>query len=393
MRRKTGSVLPLIASALIGLFVGPGLNALSAQQLVLPTAPVELFVPMPPTQFKRDGKINLVYEVHMTNLRPPDLVLISFEVLKDNTSDGPLAIYKDKEIISRLARPVPALKLLDGRMLEGGKRAVFYLWLMVDKSSDVPQTLRHRLVFKPLVGSGPEQSVEGAQVAVRKQPAAVIGPPVRGDRWAMRFLSNSDAHRRGLFPLFGKTFINQRFAIDISKIGEDGKYGREDDKPENSDVYGYGAQILAVADGVVARIKDGIPENDISTPSGALPNTFDTIYGNHIIIDIGNGNFAFYAHLQPNSFRVKVGDPVKRGQVVALLGNSGNATGPHLHFQMNDSAQPDAEGIPYVFDSFEVLGIETMEEFFKGEWKPGPNFKVKKYQMEMPPNMSVVRFS
>src|SRR6185503_2761433 len=100
MRRKKGSALPLIASALIGLFVGPGLNALSAQQVVLPTAPVELFVPMPPTQFKRDEKINLVYEVHMTNLRPPDLVLISFEVLKDNTSDGPLAIYKDKEIIS-----------------------------------------------------------------------------------------------------------------------------------------------------------------------------------------------------------------------------------------------------------------------------------------------------
>src|SRR5207253_5277058 len=63
-----------------------------------------------------------------------------------------------------------------------------------------------------------------------------------------------------------------------------------------------------------------------------------------------------YAHVQPGSLRVKVGDRVKRGQVVALLGNSGNSTEPHVHFQIADGPTfLSSEGLPYVMD-FEVLG-------------------------------------
>jgi murein DD-endopeptidase MepM/ murein hydrolase activator NlpD len=72
-----------------------------------------------------------------------------------------------------------------------------------------------------------------------------------------------------------------------------------------------------------------------------------------ITLTIGDGRYAFYAHLQPGSLRVKPGDKVSRGQVIGLLGNSGNADGPHLHFHIMDGPTPlVAGGLPYAFTAF-----------------------------------------
>jgi len=89
----------------------------------------------------------------------------------------------------------------------------------------------------------------------------------------------------------------------------------------------------------------------------AVPITLETVGGNYVIIDIGGGRYAFYAHLQPGSLRVKKGDRVRRGQVVGLVGNSGNSTEPHLHFHLADGTTPlGAEGIPYAHDAFDLVG-------------------------------------
>ena len=73
--------------------------------------------------------------------------------------------------------------------------------------------------------------------------------------------------------------------------------------------------------------------------------------GNHVVVDIGEGRFAFYAHMQPGSVRVKVGDTGQdQEQVLGLLGNSGNTDTPHLHFHVMDGPSPlVANGLPYVF--------------------------------------------
>ena len=84
------------------------------------------------------------------------------------------------------------------------------------------------------------------------------------------------------------------------------------------------------------EVKDGIPENVPGANSRAVPITLETVGGNHVIIDIGGGHYAFYAHLKPGGIRVKLGDKVKRGQVIGLVGNTGNSTEPHLHFHISD---------------------------------------------------------
>ena len=64
--------------------------------------------------------------------------------------------------------------------------------------------------------------------------------------------------------------------------------------------------------------------------------------------------------MQPGSLRVKPGDQVVAGQVLGLVGNTGNSSEPHLHFQVMDSrggpSNLGAEGLPYVFDAFRLEG-------------------------------------
>jgi hypothetical protein len=161
-----------------------------------------------------------------------------------------------------------------------------------------------------------------------------------------------------VLALNGDLASAQRFGIDFLKIDESGKR-MNGDATKNASYFAYGQDVLAVADGIVVVTKDSIPEN---VPGGrAVPITLETVGGNHVVIDIGNGRYAFYAHVQPGSLRVKVGDRVKRGQVLALVGNSGNSTEPHLHFHIVDgiasgTSTLGAEGVPYAIEQFEVLG-------------------------------------
>jgi murein DD-endopeptidase MepM/ murein hydrolase activator NlpD len=100
--------------------------------------------------------------------------------------------------------------------------------------------------------------------------------------------------------------------------------------------------------------------------------THETVAGNYVILDLGKGNFALYGHLQPKSTRVRVGQKVRRGQVLALLGNSGNSGSPHLHFGVTNGNSPlGAEGVPYVFDSFELQGVVPSGEL--GSWEAALN--------------------
>jgi murein DD-endopeptidase MepM/ murein hydrolase activator NlpD len=359
--------------------------------------PVDMDVPIAPTPFKADGKTHLVYELHLTNFSSTELTLAKIEVFAGSGAT-PLAQYESAELNARLARPGLPQSSLDKQRVGGGMRAIVYIWLTVDPQMEVPVALRHRVIatlsVPPATAGGDaartepiEVKGESAEIRIASSTAVVISPPLRGSEWlAANGPANASGHRRALIPVGGKAHIAQRFAIDWVQLREDGQTFTGD-KLKNENYRCYGAEALAVADGVVVATKDGIPQNVPGANSRAVPITLETVGGNHVILDLGKGRFGFYAHLQPGSLRVKPGDKVRRGQVLGLVGNSGNSTEPHLHFHISNGNSPLAsEGLPYVFESFEQLGNGW-------GWKASANNQpAQKRSLEIPLQNAVIRF-
>src|SRR5437763_1443462 len=168
-----------------------------------------------------------------------------------------------------------------------------------------------------------------------------------------------------------------------------------------SDVHNYtcyGAEVLAVADGKVVGMLNDLDDQK----PGKLPDpdtmTIDTVDGNHVVLDIGGGYFAFYAHLQKKSVKVRVGDQVKKGTVLGKLGNSGNSSGPHLHFHvMTGPSVLGSDGVPYVIESFNLAGQIDIAAFeaapdLTGNWGKGGLSKPERHECEFPLNLNIIDF-
>jgi hypothetical protein len=265
---------------------------------------------------------------------------------------------EDSALGRALSRPgvTPAPRLAERAQLGGGLRGIVFVWLPLEGRA-APGSVRHRLTVAQGTGDSVRTNmIEGARATVVRD-VAVIGPPLRGEGWiAVNGPAPQRGHRRALVPVEGIAAIAQRFAIDYVKMDSIGRRFTGDSL-KNESYYAEGQDAIAVADGIVASVKDGIPENVPGVTSRAVPITLETVGGNFVILDIGDGRYAFYAHLKPGSLRVRIGERVRKGQVVGLVGNSGNSTEPHLHFHLMDNTSPlGSEGIPYVHETFTLAG-------------------------------------
>jgi murein DD-endopeptidase MepM/ murein hydrolase activator NlpD len=114
-------------------------------------------------------------------------------------------------------------------------------------------------------------------------------------------------------------------------------------------------------------VVDDLPE----TPPGSLPKgiTAAQAGGNHVVVSIGGGRYAFYAHLQPGSIVVRPGQRVRIGQKLGLLGSSGNSDAPHLHFHIMDGPSPlNSNGLPFRFSRFNLRGeLTNLAAFSAGQ--------------------------
>jgi murein DD-endopeptidase MepM/ murein hydrolase activator NlpD len=232
--------------------------------------------------------------------------------------------------------------------------------LTFEHRRQIPTELRHRVTIDvgPGLPIGPILTSTGRAVStVRAQPPT-ISAPVRGGRW----VAIVGPHRRALQAVNGALHLGQRFAIDFSaRLDAEGRThtGSAD---SNESYFNYGASVLAVGDGTVVEAVDGLPEQ---IPNNKVPVPLAQADGNHVILRLRPGVFVAYAHLQPGSVRVKPGQRVRSGQVLGKLGNSGESSGPHLHFQlMTRPSILDSDGLPFVLDRFRLDGFTTSLEAF-----------------------------
>jgi murein DD-endopeptidase MepM/ murein hydrolase activator NlpD len=306
----------------------------------------DLRVPAPPTPVAIDGAPWLVYELHLTGFARESLTVTSVEVL-DGSTGAVLASFAAEDLGSRF----------DGtgrtRTVAPGGHRVVYLEVSPPRDS-VPTTLRHRVTYADAANSS-THVVTGDTVAVGRDAPVVLGPPLRGGPWAaVHDPFWERGHRRVFYAIDGRARLPGRFAIDWIRLDADGRAARGDaDVVANS--LGYGADVLAVADAVVAAARDDMSE--ALRISGRRSNPIGDASGNYVALDLGGGRYAFYEHLKPGSVRVSKGQRVRRGEVIGALGFTGDSTGPHLHLHVADASAPlAAEGLPFVLEGFTVLG-------------------------------------
>ena len=385
---------PLIGLVCAFLLACNPVNAADAPPKPALPAAVDLQVPIAPTPVKADGATHLVYELHITNFDRKPFELKRVDILGDNPANLVLASYEGAELGKLIRNTGAASTPPNSALIGAGAQVVVFIDVAVTGTKALPHSLEHRLFFDRAQTDGIVMHYEVAPAPVAIQTAApiVLRPPLSGKGW-IPFDLMDNGHRRSLMAVDGKARIGQRFAADWAKLGPDGLLVHGSDK-DNASYYSFGAEVLAVADAVVADVKDGIPLN-VATEMPAVT-TLDNIAGNYVVLDLKNGRFAQYAHLQPGSIRVKIGERVHAGQVLALLGNTGNSNGPHLHFQVTDGPSfLGSEGVPYVFQSFIVEGVVDPTAKGFGDtapWSPAQNAKPSQHTLEIPLKNSVVDF-
>lgn len=329
--------------------------------------PVAAPIPVPGT----DGRTHLAYELLLTNVLSQDVTVSTVTVQGGGASLLSLsgdALAHWTRILGAAAKPTTTI----------GPAQTAAVWIDATVApANVPTRLDHTITVAlsqpapPLLPPIMTETV--APVTVQTRKPVQIAPPLRGPKWLdANGCCEMTPHRMALNPLDGQLWAAERFAIDYVQLDPgyrllNGPAGKLTSYPY------FGTDIHAVADGPVVAVLDGLPEQvPGQTPTG-LP--LDQYAGNHVVQDLGNGNYALYAHLKTGSVKVRPGQRLTSGQVLGSLGNTGNSDAPHLHFHVMDSPDPlRSDGLPFVFTSFrldaQTASIDVFDTLIAG--KPAP---------------------
>jgi hypothetical protein len=296
------------------------------------------------------------------------------DALRLTISGKPLAdaIVEFADIVNNQQRPLPALQLAYGNIalpegkvsdngtLAGGQSLVLPLSKIAFVHL-VGHTKVDELEIRLTVATGGERTVAAFPVALT--PYQVTGRymfPLKGDV-QMAFLPLSYIHHRAA--------ASQEFAMDLVGANQKDAASFTDISRPNpmalTDYGIWGREVHAVGDGLVVETGDRFPEKLMSDPvkfnqpdyvRGVLKELIpqigwtNAVAGNYVVIDHFNGEFSVYCHLQEGSIRVRTGDKARKGMVIARVGNTGNSSAPHLHFQLMDGQSFfTANGLPMMF--------------------------------------------
>lgn len=228
--------------------------------------------------------------------------------------------------------------------------------------TDISYTLPGDAPFRTIIGA---TTVRAPRVPVDTSTLTVIKAPLRGPGW-LSFNGcclPSAPHRNVMLPADDGTYhAFEMFAVDWVKV-DDGTVFRGNGS-QLTDHHDYGSQIHAAAAGEVVDVRNDMPEAPVNeslsgNPTVTAPRDYA---GNHVTVRLAPDRYAMYAHLQTGSARVRVGDQVKEGDILGLLGSSGNSSAPHLHFSIQSG--PDAltsDSLPFVVDGYQLTGTAVID--------------------------------
>ncbi|MGW2207251.1 M23 family metallopeptidase [Streptomyces sp. NPDC001774] len=352
----TGSAVPASAAA--------PFRAAGQDSVITPVTAGLITTPAP---FKAiDGRIHFSYELLVTDSIIPESKLRLDRV--DVTANSGTTLYSLRgKALAASANPVSSLSPgAAGKenpspptpVLSASSQWIIWLDFSLRPGTQVPDSLRHTVsgsILQPPGGGDPQPfKASVADVRVSRQAPPVLGAPVGPGTWyANEACCDDTHHRRVALPVDGRHVVPQRFAIDWFLIGPDKQLWKGD--PARLDSYtSYRQPVIAAAAGTVVAVKDGVADNTPMKPPANLAEQDST--GNHVIIQTGPGRYLLYAHLHRGSVKVRKGDEVQAGSPLGLIGNSGLAFVPHLHFGVLTGADIFSDSTPYVFRSFNVLG-------------------------------------
>jgi hypothetical protein len=356
-----------------------------------------------------DDEQYLAYELFIVNWSHQDLRIASIDT-EDAVTGQPLKTYDSKalEDPNRVGVIPFASNKAPARVILSGRTAIVSMDVKLPLGAGLPSSIRHRIHFesdpnlKLILDDGSLSSelfTVTEPMPIDRRPPLVLGPPLGGGPWLCGngFMgTGSDgkywftAHDAQYTTYnVARIHVPSRYGCDFAKIDEtiSARKVTTPDTISLSQFYGYGADVLAVADAVVIKTKDGIPENEPRIDKQlimAVPLTDATANGNMVVLKIGEGQYACYAHMQPGSIRVKEGDRVRKGQVIGKIGNSGSTNGPHLHFNVQRGpAMGGDDFLPYVFTSYWLEGLI-------GKFDSANRRQIK---LRVPTNGSIITFS
>ena len=298
-----------------------------------------------------DGRVHLVYELDMNNFSSAEIAVEKVEVISDGAT---LQTLDTAAVAGRLQ---PGGQRDSTGTLARSTRALLFFNVALAPGAKIPVELEHRVSLRVSAAPPGHQEFEesGGKTTVDRRPVALIGPPLRG----MRYISADSCcdavrHTRAALPVNGRAWVAQRYAVDWEQTDASGRiYAGPREKLESYAIFGQ--PVLAVADALVVSVIDGEPEQTPGNYPTNIP--LDKADGNCIILDLGNHRYALYAHMQPGSIKVRSGEKVHLGQVIGLVGDTGNSIVPHLHFQVTDGPSSlSSNGFPYEISEFQVTG-------------------------------------
>ena len=356
----------LMLSALLAFAAGssPGVGAGQPAPPTAQTAALLVSATNAPLRVRgSDGMEHLEYDLVITNAFTAPVTLTAAEV---SAPDGGVLLRLEGDTLAAVTQPVFFTGAPPLVQIPVGVTVATVIDLVLPPGQ-VPERISHRITYTlpadaPALTLVDSRAVAGPDLAVDPRAPLVIAPPLRGPGWfdANGCCLAETPHRAARLAVDGARYAKiETFAIDWLQF----QGGRlfTGDGTQNEQYFAFGAEVVSVAEGTVVAVRNDMPEETPNQPTVAVHHP-DDYAGNRVVVQLQPDVWVTYAHLQPGSVAVRVDERVAAGQRLGRLGNSGNSTAPHLHFQLSDG--PDvltSNSLPYVFDRYTLTGTVDPE--------------------------------